>query len=149
MARRNSQVPRITSAARSRQEDRHRREVRYVTMMVIRAVCLVLATILVSTHAPYLVIWIPILLFGVLVVPWLAVVLANDRAPKDRYRLVHRKVEESQLSLAAPREPGDGPRTIDIDPSDFSANGSHRAPIDSGHDDAAADGSTTNAADPD
>jgi hypothetical protein len=119
VAKRSSQVPRITNAARSRQAELRSREVRYVTMMGIRAICLVLATVLVSIHAPYLVIWIPILLFGVLVVPWLAVILANDRGPKDKYRLLHHHVDEPQLTLAAPREPAEGPRTIDIDPSDY------------------------------
>ncbi len=123
MAKRSSQVPRITSAARSRQADIRSREVRYVTMMGIRAICLILATVLVTIHAPYLVIWIPILLFGVLVVPWLAVILANDRAPKDKYRMVHHHSQNPQISLAAPREPSDGPRTIDIDPSDYTTGG--------------------------
>jgi len=124
VAKRSSQVPRITNAARSRQAEIRSREVRYVTMMGIRAICLILATVLVSIHARYLDIWIPILLFGVLVVPWLAVILANDRGPKDKYRLVHHHAQEPQLSLAAPREPGDGPRTIDIDPSDYTTGGS-------------------------
>jgi hypothetical protein len=123
VVKRSSQVPRITNAARSRQADIRSREVRYIMMMGIRAICLVVATVLVSVHAPYLVIWIPILLFGVLVVPWVAVILANDRGPKDKYRLVHHQKQEPQLFLASPREPGDGPRTIDIDASDYRASG--------------------------
>jgi hypothetical protein len=115
--RRNSQIPRITDAARSRNEELHSREVRYVLMMLIRAACLIVATVLVSVHAPYLAIWIPILLFIVVVVPWLAVILANDRGPKEKYRLSHRQHPVVEpLSLSAPREPGDGPLTIDIDP---------------------------------
>jgi len=77
----------ITDAAPSHAEELHRREVRYVVMMVVRAVCLILATVLVTAHAPYLAIWVPLLVAGALIIPWLAVVIANDRPPKRQYRL--------------------------------------------------------------
>jgi hypothetical protein len=53
-------------------------------------------------------------LFGMVVVPWLAVILANDRLPKDRYRLMHRgrpTEEEPAKALSPPDEP----RVIDAD----------------------------------
>jgi hypothetical protein len=85
-------------------------------MMSIRAVCLVAAAVLVSVHAPLLWIWLPICGIGMLFVPWLAVILANDRPPKDRYRLAHRLGKHSTtdadpraLPSAAP------PRVIDPD----------------------------------
>jgi hypothetical protein len=74
----------ITDAEQSQDDQLHSREVRYVLMMSFRAVCLVAAAILVGTHAPLLWIWIPICLVGMVAVPWLAVILANDRPPRRR-----------------------------------------------------------------
>lgn len=105
---------RITDAAPSQNEQLHRREVRYVVMMSFRAVCLILATILASAHVPYLGIWIPLLLVATLLVPWLAVILANDRAPRSQYRLA-----KHQPDIPEPRAltgANDTARTIDADP---------------------------------
>jgi Flp pilus assembly protein TadB len=74
----------ITDAERSQGDQLHSREVRYLLMMSIRALCLVAAAVLVGTHAPLLWLWIPICLVGMVVVPWLAVLLANDRPPRRR-----------------------------------------------------------------
>lgn len=89
MVRRN-RPPVITDADISQDDQLHSREVRYVIMMSIRAVCLVVAAILVGVHAPHLVLWLPLLIGGMVVLPWLAVILANDRPPKEKYRLLHR-----------------------------------------------------------
>jgi Protein of unknown function (DUF3099) len=104
----------ITDAQRSPREELRFREIRYVLMMSIRAVSLVVAAILVSARVPLLWLWLPICGVGMLVVPWLAVILANDRLPKDRYRLVHRQrtevpAEPRALSATEP------PRVIDAD----------------------------------
>ena len=104
----------ITDAHRSPREELRFREIRYVLMMSIRAVSLVVAAILVSARVPGLWLWLPICGVGMLVVPWLAVILANDRLPKERYRLLHRQrtevpVEPRALSAAEP------PRVIDAD----------------------------------
>lgn len=80
----------ITDAERSQDDQLHSREVRYVLMMAFRALSLVAAAVLVGVHAPLLWLWIPICLVGVLVVPWLAVILANDSPPKPQYRLANR-----------------------------------------------------------
>jgi hypothetical protein len=74
----------ITNAERSQGDQLHSREVRYLLMMGVRAVCLVAAAVLVSVHAPLLWLWIPICLVGTVVIPWLAVILANDRPPRSR-----------------------------------------------------------------
>lgn len=89
-------------------------------MMSIRAVCLIVATILVYNHVPLLGLWIPILIFGMIAIPWLAVILANDRAPKEQYRLSSRfrrraGTPSSQRALTASGEPVREPRTIDAD----------------------------------
>ena len=104
----------ITNARRSPRDELRFREIRYVLMMCIRAVSLVAAAVLVSAHVPLLWLWLPICGVGMLVVPWLAVILANDRLPRDRYRLMHRqRAEEPEppraLSSAQP------PRVIDAD----------------------------------
>jgi hypothetical protein len=106
----------ITDARQSPREELRYREIRYVLMMSIRAVCLVAAAVLVSVRAPLLWLWLPMCLFGMVVVPWLAVILANDRLPKDRYRLMHRgrpTEEEPAKALSPADEPE--PRVIDAD----------------------------------
>jgi hypothetical protein len=72
-------VPRITSARRTLTEDVDRRTHRYLVSMSIRTVCLVLAVLV---EGPLR--WV--LLAGAIVLPYVAVVLANagrepDRAP--------------------------------------------------------------------
>src|SRR3954451_18119295 len=79
MRGRRSKAVSITDAAPSRREELRHREVRYVAMMSIRIICLILATILFTAHAPYAAIWGPVLLLGVTALPWFAVTLANDR----------------------------------------------------------------------
>ena len=77
----------ITDAEHSRDDQLKRRQVRYALMMLVRAVCLVLAALLVSVHAPLAWLWGPLLVLGMVLVPWLAVIIANDRPPKPEYRL--------------------------------------------------------------
>jgi fatty acid desaturase len=80
----------ITDAARSQDDERRSRQVRYTLMMSIRAVCLVVAAVLVGARAPMLWLWLPLCLLGMVLVPWLAVILANDRPPRDKHRLRNR-----------------------------------------------------------
>jgi hypothetical protein len=86
-------------------------------MMSIRAVCLILIVVLVEAHVPYLGLWIPVLIAGVVALPWLAVVMANDRSRRADFRTVRRPTEPAQRALAAPRTPDDEPRIIDADDS--------------------------------
>lgn len=60
-------------------------------MMSLRAVCLILGAILVSARPPLLWLWLSLCGVGMVLLPWLAVLLANDRPPKERHRLVHRR----------------------------------------------------------
>jgi hypothetical protein len=80
----------ITDAARSQNDQLRSREVRYVVMMAIRAVCLVVGAVLVATDAPLLWLWLPLCALGMVLIPWLAVLLANDRPPKPEHRLLAR-----------------------------------------------------------
>ncbi len=85
-------------------------------MMSFRAVCLLAAAILVGTHAPLLWLWIPICLFGMLVVPWLAVILANDRPPKQQHRLAN-KFHRDETPVPPQALPsGQPPKVIDHEP---------------------------------
>lgn len=76
----------ITSAERSQEDQLRIRQRRYVTMMLLRAVCLVLAVILVSADPPLVWLWVALCVVGAVVLPWVAVVLANDRLPKEQHR---------------------------------------------------------------
>ena len=91
----------ITDAARSQQEELRSREIRYVLMMLIRAGCVVLGTVLVGLRAPMLWLWLPLCGVGMVLIPWLAVILANDRPPKERHRVVHRMRNGSAPAPAA------------------------------------------------
>jgi len=92
----------ITNAERSQDEQLHYREVRYLLMMSFRAVCLVAAAVLAAVHAPLLWLWIPICLFGMLAVPWLAVILANDGPRRRRSGTPRPAPEPSVDELSAP-----------------------------------------------
>lgn len=72
----------ITEARISRAEEQAARKKRYTITMLIRAVALVLAA------AFYQVVWL-MLIFAVLgtVLPWIAVVMANDGPPKTKQRV--------------------------------------------------------------
>jgi hypothetical protein len=80
-------VPVITEAPESLEVQRRRRQVRYATLMGLRVVCLILATVLVSLHVPYALAWVLLLTVGMVAFPWMAVIIANDRLPKNRSRL--------------------------------------------------------------
>jgi uncharacterized membrane protein len=104
---------RITDAPPSQSEQLRHRELRYVLMMGIRAICLVVIVILVKIHAPLVWLWVPALLFGMFIVPWLAVILANDRMPTRRYQMTHRQPPPQRaLTPGAQEERG---RVIDAD----------------------------------
>ena len=77
----------ITDAPRSPEQELRSRQTRYVVMMLIRTLCLVIGGILVSVGAPWLPLWLSLCAGGMVILPWLAVILANDRPPKDKHRL--------------------------------------------------------------
>ena len=104
----------ITDAPEDPEKELRRREIRYVSMMLLRAACLVGAAVLVSVKPPLWGLWIVLCLVAMLLLPWFAVLLANDRPPKKRQP--HQptppvSTQPSQLSLPAPRDD----RTIDAD----------------------------------
>jgi hypothetical protein len=76
----------ITEAEPSRDTQRHRREIQYSLLMGLRVVALLLAAVLFSLHVPYLLLWILLCTVGMVVFPWMAVIIANDRPPKSSSR---------------------------------------------------------------
>jgi hypothetical protein len=106
----------ITDAAENPEREFRRREIRYVAMMGVRALCLVGAALLASAKPPLWGLWLALCLIGMVVLPWLAVVLANDRPAKSRIERAaavaqRRPAEPAQVAIAAPPDP----RVIDGD----------------------------------
>jgi hypothetical protein len=108
----------ITTAERSQEQQLRSREVRYVLMMGLRIGCLILAGVLVTLKVPLLGLWVSLCVAGMVLLPWLAVILANDGPPKPEHRLANRlhRAEPTPASNAL----GDGetrePRVIDAEP---------------------------------
>jgi hypothetical protein len=103
MARERSREPeavRITSAAASRNDDIDARQKRYLYSMGIRTLCFVGAILAASAGIHWL--W-PILIVGSLVLPYVAVVMANAATTRDD------GVE--LLDHGGQRELGNGPQT--------------------------------------
>lgn len=90
MVNRESRVVLITSAERSQDAQLRSRQRRYLAMMSVRAVCLVAVAVLYSAHVPLLGLWVAICVAGMVLLPWIAVLVANDRPPKRRYRVTER-----------------------------------------------------------
>ncbi|WP_025273976.1 DUF3099 domain-containing protein [Haloglycomyces albus] len=105
--KRQAQV--ITDAEMSLQEARRIRTRRYLIMMSLRIVILLLCGLLVALHVPLLGLW---LLLGVIVVaamPWMTVLLANDRLMT---RKMKRVKKERRRAQAVSRQ---SPRSLDSD----------------------------------
>jgi hypothetical protein len=98
----------ITDAERSPDDQLRSRQIRYVGMLWL---------------------WVPLCVVGMVLLPWLAVIIANDRPPKERYRLsrrLHRAQPVERGPRVLPTQPGQPagdqaedrarPRTIDVEP---------------------------------
>ncbi|GIE84257.1 DUF3099 domain-containing protein [Actinoplanes regularis] len=124
----------ITSAARSPSDQLRSREIRYVTMMSVRAGCLILGGVLVSVRPPLLPVWLTLCAIAMVLLPWMAVLIANDGPPKTKAeRLADAAArEQRQMALAEPSaEPTPEPVTIDsdiVDPDVAGPDEEHRRP---------------------
>lgn len=110
MVRRSAQRPVLITDAEHSQDDQLRsRQVRYVVMMSIRAACLILGAVLISAQVPMLWLWLSLCGVGMVVLPWLAVLLANDRPPKKQHRwsgkLTHHEPAAPRSLPAEPPHP--------------------------------------------
>ncbi|MGI5215949.1 DUF3099 domain-containing protein [Plantactinospora sp. CA-290183] len=108
----------ITDAPRSQDDQLRTRQRRYIVMMSVRALCVVAGAILVGAKAPLLWLWLPLCAVGMVLIPWLAVLLANDRPPKEEHRFGARMrrrhlVETPPRALPAEERPH---RVIDAEP---------------------------------
>jgi Protein of unknown function (DUF3099) len=74
----------ITNAARSQRDQLRSREIRYVTMMGIRVACLIVGAILISVKPPLLPLWLILCAAGMVLLPWMAVIIANDRPARSK-----------------------------------------------------------------
>jgi DUF3099 family protein len=74
----------ITDAPENPDRELRWREIRYLIMMTIRALCLVAGGILVTVRPPLLGLWLVLCVIGGVTLPWLAVILANDRRARPR-----------------------------------------------------------------
>ena len=95
----------ITDARESLDDEYDRRRKRYAIMMATRALCIIAAAV------TYSVSWLlaVALIAGGTVLPWCAVLLANDRPPLKARRFRRHEAAQSRRALPAGRDE----RTID------------------------------------
>lgn len=118
MKRQADQPVLITDAAISQEEELKFRERRYILMMLLRAACLIVGSVLAMIGVPLLWLWLPLCGLGMVLLPWLAVILANDRAPKDEHRFKRNRRSHTVPQNALPAQAA-GPvyeGTIDDEP---------------------------------
>jgi hypothetical protein len=97
---RETEAVRITSAAASRNEDIAARQKRYLFSMAIRTLCFVGAIVASLLEIHWL--W-PILIVGALLLPYVAVVMANAVTTKgDGFALVDQGPERRELGAGGP-----------------------------------------------
>lgn len=98
----------ITDARPSQDDQLRSRQTRYLVMMSIRTACLIIGAVLVGADAPLLWLWLPACGVGMVLMPWLAVLIANDRPVRDEHRLatvLHRRRARRAVSHPVPGDP--------------------------------------------
>jgi hypothetical protein len=106
----------ITNAARSQSDQLRARQIRYVTMMSARAACLIIGAVLVSVRPPLLPLWLILCAAGMILLPWAAVLIANDRPPKSRANPAATPAVHQQRVLEPEAAEVAKQRTIDVEP---------------------------------
>ncbi len=104
----------ITDAERSQDDQLRSRQIRYATMMGLRIVCLLAAVVLAASRAPLLGLWLALCAAGMVLLPWMAVLIANDRPPKEEHRL-RSKIHRGRAARAAVESASDA-RSITATP---------------------------------
>jgi len=118
MRRRTERPQLITDAPQSPEQELRAREIRYVIMMSLRAVCVITGAILVMVRPPWLGLWLVLCVVGAVVLPWAAVLLANDKAPRSDARLrnrLHRPAEAPPEPNALPQTEAAPHKVIDVE----------------------------------
>lgn len=103
---RRAQATLITEAEPSYDEQFRARRKRYLLMMSMRVPCLILATVL--YHTP----WLALLIIAISIpLPWMAVLIANDRPARKRTKFVPGTINYERALLPGGRE------IVDSEPS--------------------------------
>jgi hypothetical protein len=106
----------ITDAARSQNDQLRSRQTRYVTMMIMRAACLVIGAVLISAKPPLLPVWLGLCAAGMVFLPWAAVLIANDRPPLEKPRRPVPTPPAQPRALSTESAEDLRHRTIDMEP---------------------------------
>jgi Flp pilus assembly protein TadB len=104
----------ITDAEQSQDKQLRSRQIRYLVMMTVRAACLIVAAVLVSMRVPMLGLWVALCVLAMILLPWLAVLIANDRPAKPEHRLINRVRPSPPAPSNAVTESGE-PKVIDVE----------------------------------
>ena len=105
----------ITDAARSQSEQLRSREIRYVTMMGLRVTCLIIGAILISLKPPLLPVWLVLCAAGMVLLPWMAVLIANDRPARSKAERAAARPRRTRPALEQHAAEERESRTIDAD----------------------------------
>ncbi|MEV6298809.1 DUF3099 domain-containing protein [Actinoplanes sp. NPDC051861] len=105
----------ITDAATSQDAQLRSRQIRYVTMMSVRAGCLILGGVLISAKVPLLPVWLVLCALGMVFLPWAAVLIANDRPPKSKAERAADAAAREDVRLALEPHRVEEPEHITID----------------------------------
>lgn len=107
----------ITEAEPSYDEQLKARRKRYLIMMSMRVPCLIAATLLYQTP------WLAILVIAISIpLPWMAVLIANDRPPRKRKKFVPGTINYERALAPGSREIVDStPDDVDQHAADGSA----------------------------
>jgi hypothetical protein len=105
----------ITDAARSQSEQLRSREIRYVTMMGLRVTCLIIGAVLISIRPPLLPLWLILCAAGMVLLPWMAVLIANDRPARSRQERAASRPQRAPQALDQQSADERESRTIDAD----------------------------------
>ena len=110
----------ITDAAPSPDDQYRGRQIRYVSMMTLRAACLIAGAILVSVRPPLLAFWLILCAAGMVFLPWAAVLIANDRPAKTRAERAADAQAAARPQVTLPQRSTEDVEylTIDVDPVD-------------------------------
>lgn len=106
----------ITNAARSQDDQLRSRQIRYVSMMGLRTLCLIVGAVLISLQPPLLPLWLVLCAIGMVTLPWAAVLIANDRPPKSKANPPAPQPGAGPKSLEQPEAEDIRHRTIDVEP---------------------------------
>lgn len=101
---RRAPVTVITEAPESLPQQLRRRQLRYGIMMASRVACLLAAVAVVGLGVPWAPFWVVLCLVGMVTLPWMAVLIANDRPPRRASTFVARlRAEQVQRQLTGGR----------------------------------------------